>query len=284
MWFTTALNGHRELVAFHGIQSFEPDNGAHLSEQDRLKSLLQSLSRFYQNSLGAKAFGCVHGWLAQAIRPEITAMGGVHMAMLRHPILRVNSLFFRELEHFNPLNIDAAEIFEVLATRHRQYAESNFQHDAAPLEAYAQKFSEQCRSVVKADHWDLLNIPTGELIQFEKITSDREYFRERFECIAQGCRRYVRENPKPARPTLPEFSCSPEYVESVFALDPINRKAKKYSEADALPEDIFARWPAAFRLLFVSALKANGGHEMVKLYESFGYRLPITLHHLPHIQ
>lgn len=97
-WLSNILNQTPKIVCFHGTRSIPPfDNGINdLSEKDFTKALLQ----MNLNTFSQKIFGACHGFYGNSMRNFTLGNKGPYFAILRNPILRVESIFNTFLPHY----------------------------------------------------------------------------------------------------------------------------------------------------------------------------------------
>lgn len=289
LWFARALSLHPSIACFHGARSIS----AVRREPSRHEPhrFVQELSRLYLLADGCKYFGAVHGFVSSSIKPEIDAVHGGFAAMCRHPITRVNSLLHREAQHIQssePLTV--AEVFRICRTCSIDNADAAEADRLRDCDFYVAKFFSLCHATISEDMWNFNNLHEWQLFQYEKLTSDPQYFRLCFEYLVAGCRGYrahVEWRPSGSRlkqsaadsdiqrnrdwqPAVTPAECSDEYLAVVFNQGVVNEKASDPRSA----AEIFANWPDQFKLTFAMALQSCGGLAALRRYADFGYDLP----------
>src|SRR5437763_6798378 len=109
------------------------------------------------------------------------------------------------------------------------------------------------------------------IFKYERIVVEREYFRNCFETLADGCRRAIRSyRRQPGQPGSVRLECSEQYLDYVFGRGRINRK----STGPESVSDVFAMWPDVLRSILVENLRHHGGRDAIARYAEFGYELP----------
>jgi hypothetical protein len=283
VWLSRALCSHPEIVCFHGVRTLldasDNDGG-----EPQAKKFVRDLEHLYRLSLGEKIFGAIHGFGAAEIAPEIAASGGAFLAMLRHPITRLNSLFHREVK-INKIDLSCADVYQGLREdeQHVNDSPNNSTADDS-FAVHGRKFDELCKNVLAEDAFILTALEEPDIFQYERIIRDPEYFRACFERLAKGCRKAIaisRARWPDARDGTStaasignvSLECTREYVDRVFNIGIVNAK----SRGETSPAEIFERWPNRFKAIFAEHLKSQGGQDAADRYARLGYDLPNEL-------
>ena len=97
-WLSNILNQTPRIVCFHGTRSIPPyDNGINdLNEKEFTNALLQ----MSHNTFSQKIFGACHGFYGNSMRHITLSNEGPYFAIIRNPILRVESIFNTFLPHY----------------------------------------------------------------------------------------------------------------------------------------------------------------------------------------
>src|SRR5262245_24280948 len=269
MWLSRVLCYHPEVVCFHGVKTIpataKPDPSEPLARQ-----FVRELGRLYWLSKGEKVFGAIHGFGHAEIAPEIAAIDGALAAMIRHPITRLNSLFHREVANIGANDLPFDDVYRPLRENERQLVDitSDEPNPASPFGAYVRQFHELCRNTLTEDTFILERMDVQDIFRHEKIVTDPAYFRTCFERLAQGCRHAMAAST--TRRGAVRLECDQDYVDRVFQMGHVNRKAS----SDWSVEEILAKWPELFKVIFRRELERQGGKDAVERYAGFGYRLP----------
>jgi hypothetical protein len=271
-WLSRALSQHPEIVCFHGVRVIAADPRLDVSEP-LARAFVRELTHLYLLSEGECVFGGIHGFGAAEIAPEIAAVEGAFVAMIRHPIARLNSLFHREVQNIGQFDLAREDIYRTFRqTKSILQADTDREVSSSPeLEVYIDRFRDLCRSVFCEDEFILGSMPETDVFRYENITSDPEYFRACFERLAIGCRRAM--SVSPARRGSIRLDCTEAYLGQVFAIERFNRK----SSGPISSEEIFQNWPDIFRKIFVEQLHRVGGTAASDRYQRFGYMLPMAV-------
>jgi hypothetical protein len=271
-WLSRALSQHPEIVCFHGIKVIAADSRRDISEP-LARAFVRELAHLYLLSEGECVFGGIHGFGAAEIAPEIAAIEGAFVAMIRHPITRLNSLFHREVQNIGQLDLPTEDIYRTFrATKILSEAETDRVASSSPdLEVYIDRFRGLCKSVFHEDEFILGSMSEIDIFRYEHITSDPEYFRACFERLAIGCRHAMAVNP--AKRGSIRLDCTTAYLDQVFAIEPFNQKNSGPSSSD----EIFENWPDIFRKIFAEQLHRISGTAATDRYQRFGYTLPIAV-------
>jgi len=261
IWLSRTLSRHPEIVCFHGIKSIAADPGS-ASGEPTARQFVRDLTQLYMRSDGECLFGGIHGFGAAEIAPEIAAVEGAFAAMIRHPITRLNSLFHRESANIGRIDLPSDDIYLPFRDSGAALAADS----AADI--YTRRFRELCASVVAEDSFILKTMSEPDIFRYERIVVEPDYFRACFERLAEGCRRAMAVSI--VRRGAITLECPQAYVDGVFAAGVINQK----NSGSAMAEEIFARWPHAFKAMFAESLEEEGGRDAVERYRAFGYPLP----------
>lgn len=275
MWLSRVLCYHPEVVCFHGAKSIpaaaKPD-----SSEPAARQFVHELERLYWLSQGEKVFGAIHGFGHAEIAPEIAAIDGAFVAMIRHPITRLNSLFHREVGNIGANDLPFDDVYRPLRENEQQLPDVSDQpNPAGPFGAYVGQFHELCRNVLTEDTFILEQMDEQDTFRHEKIVTDPEYFRTCFERLAEGCRHAM--SVSTTRRGAVRLECDQSYVDRVFQMGRVNRKAS----SDWPVEGILAKWPELFKVIFRRELERQGGKHAVDRYAAFGYQLPDEVHPRP---
>jgi hypothetical protein len=280
VWLSRALCYHPEIVCFHGVRTLSGDstNGA----EPQAKKFARDLERLYYLSQGEQIFGAIHGFGAMEIAPEIAASGGTFLAMMRHPITRLDSLFHRVTEVINGIDPSCEDIYETLK-ENRQRLSSSDNSTTDLFTVHARKFDEMCKNMLAEDTFIFSVMDERDVIQYEKIVHEPQYFRACFERLAEGCRKAMAvsrtrsEGVDPIDPAIERplrgklsLECTQDYLDRVFNIGVMNTK----SRAEYSPAEIFERWPSRFKETFIDHLKDQGGQVAAARYARYGYDLP----------
>jgi hypothetical protein len=270
-WLSRALSQHPEIVCFHGVKVIAAAHRFDVSEP-LARAFVRELAHLYLLSEGECLFGGIHGFGAAEIAPEIAAVEGAFVAMIRHPITRLNSLFHREAQNIGQLDLPREDIYRPFRnTKTKLEADTDRVMSSSPdFDVYIERFRDLCRSVFHEDDFILGSMPETDVFRYENITTDPEYFRACFERLVIGCRHAMAVSP--ARRGSIRLECTKAYLDQVFAIEPLNQK----NSGPLLPEEIFEDWPDIFRKIFVEQFDRVGGTAALDRYQRFGYMLPIA--------
>ncbi len=94
-WLSSILSEHPDLVCFHGTRSIPPyDSGIFdMTASEFADGLLQ----LEMNCRNKKQFGACHGFYGNYLKKDIESRGGKYMAIVRHPVKRIQSIFESKL-------------------------------------------------------------------------------------------------------------------------------------------------------------------------------------------
>lgn len=91
-WLALSLSLHPEVVCFHGSKSWPPAPPGTVPDLDPV-SFAAGLRHMFGTCRGMKVFGAIHGFNGLEAKEAIEAEGGAFTALIRHPIMRIDSLF-----------------------------------------------------------------------------------------------------------------------------------------------------------------------------------------------
>src|SRR5262249_49243482 len=200
------------------------------------------------------------------------AADGALVAMIRHPVTRLNSLFHRVAET-RWVGLTTGDVYRSF---HEQESaldttlsiKSNF---TLPLSDYVTEFEAACANMISEDAFILHNMEKKDVFQYERIVIDPNYFRICFERLAEKCRHFM--STRTTRRGAFQLECPDSYLDQAFTMGVVNRKNAGPPHADA----IVAGWPNLFRQIFSRELERHGGAELADRYAELGYELPKEL-------
>jgi hypothetical protein len=266
VWLSRVLSHHPEIVCFHGLKAIPTDpyggSGPHSAEE-----FVKALCQLHDNAQNEIVFGAIHGFSAAEIVPEIVAINGTLMAMIRHPVTRLNSLFQRVIEGYC-----ADQRMADGALQTAQDGVGLTGEEWPQFSGDSKIFYNLCNNVIDGDIFIIDTMDRDDVFQFERIVAEREYFRQCFETLAESCRRSIKfHKRRPGSQGSVALDCGDQYLDSVFSRDRINRK----NRGSEFVEEIFARWPDRFKATFIAQLRGgSGGRDAVERYAEWGYQLP----------
>ncbi|MFC1664487.1 hypothetical protein ACFL17_02520 [Pseudomonadota bacterium] len=97
-WLSKVLSAHPKIVCWHGTRSIPPH---HAGERDMpIDDFVAGLIECEKNTHNQKQFGACHGYHGSIAKSLVESNGGRFLAIVRHPIRRVQSMMSDNLGHF----------------------------------------------------------------------------------------------------------------------------------------------------------------------------------------
>ena len=136
--------------------------------------------------------------------------------MIRDPITRLDSLFYRACEANGAVNMPPDDIYRPFRETQGDLEDIGSDEPASrsPLGVHARQFDALCNNVLAEDAFILKGMDRRDIFKYEEIARDPEYFRGCFESLAEGCRRAMAISP--ARHGTLRLECSQQYLDRVF--------------------------------------------------------------------
>ena len=282
-WLSKVLSSHPKIVAWHGTRSIPPyGSGTNDIPPDQFINGLVQCTKQCQNM---KIFGAVHGYYGTLAKKAVEQVGGRFSYILRHPVLRINSIINNyvikdeNLELDNPIhhlyssqseNVDFLDKDSVYGFYERvtqncfikKADDGNFQivlpkgsPDAKYIVNLLKNFLYLTTQFIQFDLDCIENCESDQMIIMEKMVSSKEYF---FDVVWSN--------------VAPQINPTQAYMNEVFDTKPINRHSPQGLK---VWENVYERWPQVFKNIFHTVAESIGLEQMKKFYESAGYPVPL---------
>lgn len=231
LWLTNLLNRHAGVVCMHALRD-NPFTDEPIGPAQMVKGLLDLTYRVR----GSHSFGVVHSFYGSEIYDEIRAVGGGFMAIVRHPVARIHSLFSHHYRDIGGHQIRNGDVYGTMS-------EDGTSSELLPV------FDSRVKETLRADMQNLTTAQPGEVAVFERMTSDADYCRERLEMLLDT---------------------------DLSALMPairgeLGNKLNQHVDARRAVDDIFGQWPRPFRDCFQGYATHIGLVGVRDVYRHYGY-------------
>ena len=94
-WLASILSEHPDLVCFHGTRSIPPYESGTFDMNP--SEFVDGLIQLEKKCRHKKQFGACHGFYGSILKKDIESKGGKYMAIVRHPVKRIQSMFESKL-------------------------------------------------------------------------------------------------------------------------------------------------------------------------------------------
>lgn len=268
VWVARVLSLHPSVVCFHGSTSLPPDVNGRFPPLDP-ELFAWGMLQCEGACRGSKIFGAIHGFHGTAAKAAFEAYDGVFGGLLRHPVMRLHSLWHG---HGRGLPDVRARDGAIAPDDPSAIVTIELQSGAPSLGESVAQFATLCHGTIGGDMELLRNVPRDHVFRTEDVTTNRDAFAEMFNRLTVASPRHLESRIGAA--------ASPEYLDTVFA----HGRENVRSANSAAAEETFESWPAIFKLVLASAIQTFGGRSVIDDYEAFGYPLPAALRALGYPQ
>ena len=276
-WFARALSLHPEVVCFQGTRSIPP-YPAGITPDMEPEEFAEGLHQLWGTSRHTKMFGATNGFHGLAMKSAIETRNGTFAAAARHPIMRIHGLYCHYATTVTDAKLEGTDVYKPFREDMSEYAELELVDQTFRLKPFAREFLMMASPTVKYDMIAIRNLPLVNIIRFEELTKNREYFAQCFSMLVGRFTDYARslyDNPD-TRVSVGYFDMKPEPTEAY--LDTVFNQPRYGSKSRGMdlntPEEVFDAWPDFYKYLFAMCLKAEGGVAAVEDYRKLGYELP----------
>lgn len=230
-WLTRLLNQHPRVVCLHALRE-DPFHGEPIEPAEMIKGL------YYLHGItkDQRCFGVNHSYYDPGIYDDLTAVGGGYMAILRHPVSRIQSLFQHHYRDVERHPVSNGDVFGTI-------------RDNDTTARYLPLFEQRVIDTLYADMANLIRVKSEEVALFERLTADAGYCRARLETLLDD-----------------ELAWFEPTIAASFD-DKFNQHAAVAQAVD----EIYAQWPASYRACFREHIERFGVAAVSDIYGHFGY-------------
>ncbi len=273
LWLARSLDLHDDIICFHGSRQF-PIHPASRHPQLQMPNSteltagefalrMHMLSETAQDTRGREVcVGGVHGFHGLQMHPAMTSLEGCFAFSIRHPVLRIASLYN---EHYRTMRMDTVDAQGKWAWLRSGYAAKHEElitlfctvMDLAPEDVI---FLWLASVTVWADYYSA-RTPAWPIFRMEDYTQDRDVFRAMFHTLTSN-----------------RLVCSPDYLDRIFAQGKLN----VHRRHSRLPEEEFRNWTPNGQRILAAILRSVP--ELLEFYQKMGYPVDYVLEHDPFAQ
>lgn len=261
-WLTINLNKHPLITAFHGLR--QNPFGSELIHPDEMVAGLSKLAMYLStiefsetNQSGEKpAIGIIHTYYGPEPRPHFIKSGGGFMAIIRDPVLRVNSQFLATYDEAQkiPNTPEGVDIYDFIRENGQlgdvEEAFPGFVRDTTKgLSPANHLFFNQVETALRNDVLNFQKCPADEIILFEEMVSSVDYCFGKLSAVT---------------------GVDDDELKRIIA-DNMSVKANRHTKGRKTSSDIFENWPEQFKFLFRAAMEDIGVEDCLKAYRDLGY-------------
>lgn len=250
-WLTVNLNKHRLITAFHGMRT-NPFGRQLIYPSEMVKGLrnfsecLNTAQYSEANQSGeTTAMGIIHTYYGPQPRQAFLQCGGGFMAIIRDPVMRVNSQF---LAHYPDHDAYSVAINGQLSDVKNVFP--GFKRDTTKILSPAEEqFLTLSEAAIINDVSNYQNCPPQEIILFEEMVSCEQYCFDKLSALTG----------------VDDQELKNIIVENMSVKTNIHTSKVQTSSA------IFDSWPEQFKYLFLSVMHGVGLDTCLGTYNDLGY-------------
>ncbi|MEX2615147.1 MAG: hypothetical protein WD767_03535 [Alphaproteobacteria bacterium] len=276
-WFARAMSLHPEVVCFQGTRSIPPYPAGIMPDMEP-DAFAEGLHQLWGTSRHTKIFGATNGFHGLAMKTAIEERNGTFASAVRHPIMRIHGLYCHYATTVTDARLEGPDVYRPFREDMSEFAELELVDQTFRLKPFSREFLMMASPTVKYDMIAIRNLPLENIIRFEELTRNREYFAQCFRMLVGRFTDYAAslyDNPD-TRVSVGYFDMKPEPTEAY--LDTVFNQPRYGSKSRGMdlntPEEVFDAWPDFYKFLFAMCLKAEGGITAVEDYRKLGYNLP----------
>ncbi|MEQ9639020.1 MAG: hypothetical protein RIM84_03275 [Alphaproteobacteria bacterium] len=231
-WLTKLLNRHPSIVCLHALREDPFDDNREIEPADMVKGLLDLCYRTKE----LRCFGVIHSYYDTKVYDAVKAGHGGFMAIVRHPVNRIHSLFNHHYREISGHTVRDGDIYGTIVA-------DGAVRDFLPM------FETRVTDTLYADMANLTKAQPEEIALFEQLTSDADYCRAKLEVMLD-------EDLGPF-----DFVIRGE----------LDNKFNQHAAVAQSAEDIYERWPRPYRDCFQEYATRIGLVGVRDVYRHFGY-------------
>jgi len=269
-WLARSLNLHPEICCSHGTlrlptcftysreYTAEEIKSAFMDEKRRALSLEKIFDELIGYSPQSKVFGNVHMFNLRHLHENLNGISSdylkeiVVMDLVRHPISLIRSSAANMLDQSNNNSERKKYLVDVMKLNKDLYAEFSEKFDLDLTNYAVLAFMAGVMTLYSLDINLKLEIPRGERVQMERLTTNPEDYKAFVKRIAQNV-----------------VGVSNEYIKEVFTQQRTNIHV--VGERSDTPEDIFNGWEKWQQALFLRVISRTS---VLSQYQNMGYSFP----------
>jgi len=251
-WLTEVLNQLPDVVCFHALRSnlFTESRAEDLAQD----ALVSGLYRMAECSLFSKTFAAVHSHSFISDDTNFEEYRGQKLAMFRHPLYRIHSLFTHHFE-VSGRQLTNGNVYKSL--ENLILNEKRVKDGYKKQEDILMNFFRTSVNTLRSDMLNYVKTKESERLVFERMFDSPDYLHQRL------------------TPYLPTES-------SIALKDQLNRRLKAPTNQHSRknyksPDEIFNDWPGPLKTFFLTALNDVGVEHCTMMYRSLGYDISSPL-------
>ncbi|MBF0296381.1 MAG: hypothetical protein HQL96_14425 [Magnetococcales bacterium] len=270
LWLARSLDLHDDIICFHGSRQFpllpaSRNPQQHLPNSTELTAgefalRMQILSETARDTRGREVFvGGVHGFHGLQMHPAMTTLDGCFAFSIRHPVLRIASLYN---EHYRVMRMNTVDAQGKWAWLRAGYATKH--EELITLFCTVMEPNPEdvillwlASVTVWADYYSA-RTPDWPIFRMEDYTVNRDVFQAMFHTLTGN-----------------RLACSSEYLDRIFAQGKLNVHRRN----SRLPAEEFRSWAPNGKRIMAAILRSVP--ELLEFYQEMGYPVDYVLEHDP---
>lgn len=231
VWLTALLNSHPKVFCIHAMREC-PFTGEEVSAAQVIEGLNFLWSRTEQK----RSIGLIHSYYDADTYTQFREAGGGFMAIVRHPVFRIHSLFTHHFRYVQQNTIRHGDVYRTIEEDGR-------------VEELCGMFSKRAEETLYSDLSNMSMLQPDEIALFERLVSDASHCRARLEKLLDL--------------DLQDFEATIEAS--------LDRKLNQHTDEHVSAAETFKRWPLPYRDAFQAFATRIGIVGVRDMYRRFGY-------------